>query len=329
MEIAGHLCKSACESFISTPQSPIPPAMKTALAIALIALSSAGLSPSQDAEKDSAAIPPEMAAILSNDRAYEAAYAKADVEALVGFFTEDAEYTSDDGRIFSGKAALRSCLQDAFRTNKGAKLAITVDSVKPLTSEVLVEKGSTHVASKTGDVAESLYTAVHVKKDDQWKISQLIETPMREITANDRLAELSWLLGHWEEADKEAGVSIHNRYQWASGGNFITRNVTVKRGDDPVLEGWQIIGWDPVEGAIHSWTFDDAGGFSQGYWTREGERWLARETGYAADGSRSSADQTITKAGDDRFFWESGNRTLDGEPRPAIGRTEIRRVKGE
>jgi uncharacterized protein (TIGR02246 family) len=303
--------------------------MKTALAIALIALSSASLSPAQDPAKEPATMAPEMAAILANGRAYEAAYAKADVEALAAFFTDDAEYTSDDGRTFSGNSALKACLRDAFRVNKGAKLTITVDSARPLTPEVLVEKGSTRVIAKTGDVTESLYTAVHVKKGDSWKISQLIETPMPEITANDRLAELSWLLGHWEEADKEAGLTVHSRYQWASGGNFITRNVTVKRGDDPVLEGWQIIGWDPVQGAIHSWTFDDAGGYSQGYWTREGERWLARESGYAADGSRTSADQTITKAAADRFFWESGNRTLDGEPRPAIGRIEIRRVKGE
>ena len=47
------------------------------------------------------------------------------------------------------------------------------------------------------------------------------------------------------------------------------------------------------------------------------------------DGSRTSADQTITKTGDDKFYWESGNRTLDGDPQPAIGRIEISRVKGE
>ena len=64
-------------------------------------------------------------------------------------------------------------------------------------------------------------------------------------------------------------------------------------------------------------------------WTREGQRWLVRESGYAADGSRTSADQTITKAGADQFFWESGNRTLDGDPQPGIGRIEIKRVKGE
>jgi len=272
---------------------------------------------------------PEMAVVLANDRAYETAYAKGDVAALAAFFTEDAEYTSDEGRTFRGRPAIEACLRDASRINKGSKLSIRTDSVKPLSPDVLVEKGSTTVVSRTGDVAEALFTAVHVKKDGAWKISEVVETPMPEISAGDRLAELSWLIGHWEEADKAAGLTVHSRYQWARGGNFITRNVTVKRGDDPVLEGWQIIAWDPVEGGIRSWTFDDAGGYSEGRWTSEGQRWLLRETGYAADGSRTSADNTITKADDDRFFWESGNRTLDGDPQPGIGRIEIQRVKGE
>ncbi len=283
----------------------------------------------EETPKSKPKAPPEMAMILANDRAYEAAYAKGDVTALAAFFTDDAEYTSDDGRTFSGRPAIEACLRDAARSNKGAKLMIRTDSVKPLSPDVLVEKGATTVISKTGEVAEALFTAVHVKKDGAWKISEVVETPLPEISAGDRLAELAWLIGSWEEADKAAGVIVQSRYQWARGGNFITRNVTVKRGDNPVLEGWQIIAWDPVEGGIRSWTFDDAGGYSEGRWTSEGQRWLTRETGYAADGSRTSADNTINKADDDRFFWESGNRTLDGDPQPGIGRIEIKRTKGE
>lgn len=303
--------------------------MKTALAIAITAISFTASGSGQDAKKENTAMPPEMAAVIANDRAYEQAYAKADVDALAGFFTEDAEYTSDSGGNFSGIAAIKACLSDAFRTNKGSKLNINVDSVKLLTPEVVVEKGSTTVVSKTGEAVEALFTAVHVKKDGKWKISQVIETPMPEITPTDRLAELTWLLGDWEEADKEAGVTVQSHYQWSRGGSFITRNVTVKRGDDSVLEGWQIIGWDPVAEGIRSWTFDDKGGYSEGTWTREGQRWLVRDIGYGPDGSRTSADQTITKTSDDRFFWESGNRTLDGEPQPAIGRIEISRAKGK
>lgn len=303
--------------------------MKTILTCLSFAVLTVVYSHGQNAAVAPGEVPAGMKAVLAQAKAYEEAYAKGDVAALAGFFTDDAEYTSEDGRTFSGRAGIEACLRDAFRTNKGAKLTIHVDSVKALTPDVAVEKGSTLVVFKGGEEAEALYTAVHVKKDDKWRISQLIETPMPEITPSERLAELSWLIGSWQEIDKEAGLAIQSTYQWARSGSFITRNVTVKRGGEEVMEGWQIIGWDPVEEGIRSWTFDDQGGYSEGRWTREGLRWLARETGYAADGSRTSADQTITKVNDDKFFWESGNRTLDGDPQPGIGRIEINRTKGE
>ena len=283
----------------------------------------------QQPESKPVEVSPEMTAVLAMDRAYEEAYAKADVAALVATFTDDAEYTSDDGRNFSGRAAIEAGLRASFAANKGAKIAIHADSVKVLTPDVAVEKGSTIVTSKSGDDAEALYTAVYLKKDGKWKMSQLVETPTPESSPSEKLSQLSWLIGDWTEADKEAGVTVHSNFQWARGGSFITRNVTVKRGDTPVLEGWQIIGWDPVDGGIRSWTFDDAGGYSEGRWTNEGQRWLIRETGYAADGGRTAADNTISKTSDDIFFWESGNRTLDGDPQPGIARVEIHRKKGE
>ena len=291
-----------------------------------IAITGLGLG-AESASKAPADPSPDMAAVQANDRAYEEAYAKGDVEALAKFFTDDVQYTADDGRSFDGNEAIKSCLKHALRENEGAKLSIDIASVKRLTPDVVVEKGSTKVVTKAGEEMGSLYTAVHVKRGGQWKISQLIETPVPEAAPADHLAELAWLVGNWEEADKDAGVTIASHYQWARGGNFLTRNVTVKRGDDPVLEGWQIIGWDPVAESIRSWTYDGEGGFSDGLWTREGERWLVRESGYTPDGGRTSAEQTITKSGEDRFSWESGNRTLDGDPRPGVGRIEIRRVK--
>jgi uncharacterized protein (TIGR02246 family) len=303
--------------------------MKTAFAVALITMLPAGFSLGQESGKEAAPVSPEMADVSASERAYEEAYAKGDVAAMAAFFTDDAEYTSDDGRTFNGKPSIEACLRDAFKVNKGARLSIDITSVKSIAPEVMIEKGTSSVVSKTGEVTGSLYTAVQVKKDGKWKISQLVETPLPEMSVGDRLAELTWLIGSWQEADKEAGVTVHSSYQWARGGSFITRSVTVKRGDDPVLEGWQIIGWDPVQGGIRSWTFDDEGGYSEGRWTREGQRWLVRESGYAPDGSRSSADQTITKTTDDRFFWQSDNRTLDGDPQPSIARIEISRQKGE
>ena len=293
----------------------------TAIVVSLIAaLASAGL-----AEEASDAV---KKAIDANDRAYEAAYVKADVKALADFYGEDADYTTSDGRAFSGREAIEGAIRAGLVANRGSKLAIGVDSVRVLGPETVLEKGSTTTTAKSGETNSELYTAIHIKKDGKWKISQLIESPVPALTPRDRLAELAWLIGEWEDADKADDTTVRSQYLWARGGNFLTRNVTVKRAGDVTLEGWQVIGWDPIGERLRSWTFDGEGGFSEGYFTRDGQRWMLRESGVAPDGTRTGGDNTFTKLSADRFTWESNNRTLDGDPLPSIGRVEINRVKG-
>jgi uncharacterized protein (TIGR02246 family) len=272
---------------------------------------------------------PEKAAIVANDRAYEAAFAKGDVKAMADFFTEDAQYTADNGSTYDGRGAIEQSIKKTFETSKGARLAIHLDSVRLLSPEVLMEKGSTAVTAKNGEISGAQYAAVYVKKDGKWKISQLIETPLGDPSPHDQLSQLSWLIGNWEESDKSDDLSVNSQYLWAKSGNFITRNVTVKRGGETTMEGWQVIGWDPVENCIRSWTFDDEGGFSEGRWSREGERWLLRDKGVTPDGDRTTADNTFTRVSNDRFTWESNNRTLNGDPQPGIARIDINRVKGQ
>jgi uncharacterized protein (TIGR02246 family) len=298
--------------------------MKIVSLIAAVSVAFAGASFAQAPAENS----PEKTAVEANDRAYEAAYAKGDAKSLADFFAEDADYTTEDGRTFSGREAIEGAIRAGLVGNRGAKLAIAVDTVRLLGPESALEKGSTTVTAKNGEKSSSRYTAIHLKKDGKWKISQLIETPEPMLTPRDRLAELEWLIGQWEESDKSDDLTIYSLYSWARGGNFLTRNVTVKRAGEVTLEGWQIIGWDPVEERLRSWTFDGEGGFAGGYFTRDGDRWLLRETGVAPDGSRTSADNTLTKVSGDRFTWESVNRTLNGDPQPGIGRIEINRMKG-
>jgi uncharacterized protein (TIGR02246 family) len=299
--------------------------MRTTCEVALILVAFASATFAQDA----ADTPPEQGAVVANDRAYEAAYASGDAKALVDFFTDDAEYTAEDGRTFKGRAEIEETIRAALLERKGGNLAINMESVRVLAPEVLLEKGTTTVTPNNGDLSESLFAAIYVKKDGEWKISQLIESPKPATTPHERLAELAWLIGKWAETDEANDLTVDSEYLWARGGNFITRNVTVKRGEETTLEGWQIIGWDPIEERIRSWTFDGEGGFAEGSWTRQGERWLVRETGVTPDGSRTGAENTITRLGPDRFTWESNNRTLDAEPQPSIDRIEINWVMGE
>jgi uncharacterized protein (TIGR02246 family) len=298
--------------------------MKTIVLVASVALSFSSVCFAQAPASE----PPEKAEVVASDRAYEAAYLKGDIKTLADSFSDDADYTTDAGDTYSGREAIEGAIRAGLAANRGSKLVIDVTSVRLLGADTLVEKGSTTVTAKNGESNSSLYTAVRVKKDGKWKISQLIESPLPSLTPRDHLDELAWLIGDWEETDKTDDLSVSSQYTWARGGNFITRNVTVKRAGNVALEGWQIIGWDPIEENIRTWTFDTEGGFAEGRFTREGERWLLREVGVTPDGSRSGADNTITRVSNDRLTFESNNRTLDGTPQPSIGRIEINRVKG-
>jgi hypothetical protein len=79
------------------------------LILIFVAFASAGLA---QAPSDT---PPEQAAVIANDRAYEAAYANGDAEVLADFFTEDAEYTAEDGRTFKGRAEIQETIRAALQ----------------------------------------------------------------------------------------------------------------------------------------------------------------------------------------------------------------------
>ena len=269
---------------------------------------------------------PEIAAIQALDRQYESAFAKGDAAALANFFATDAEQTTEDGTVLSGRKEIEESLRNGLKAAKGARLSIAMESARLLAPEVLLEKGTSSVIAADGSSSTSRYSALYVRKEGAWKITQLIETSIPPATPREHLEELAWLVGDWLDTDHE--TTIESSFQWARGGNFLTRNLTVKREGKTTHEGWQVIGWYDAQGRIRSWTFDTAGGFSEGTWTREGDRWLVIEAGTVPDGDRTTSQQTITKVSPERFTWESNHRTLNGDPQPGIGRIEITRVKG-
>ena len=102
---------SAASQFLFNPLQP----MKT---IALFVFFLAALT-GVFIRANSADTSPEKAAVIANDRAYEAAYAKADVKALADFFAEDADYTTDDGHTFSGREAIEGASAPGSRRTTG------------------------------------------------------------------------------------------------------------------------------------------------------------------------------------------------------------------
>ncbi len=77
---------------------------------------------------------------------------------------------------------------------------------------------------------------------------------------------------------------------------YLKRSFTLREDGEVVLEGTQMIGWDPIAKRVHSWTFDSEGGFGEAYWIQDGNRWLAKKSFVLATGEKASAVNVLSTA---------------------------------
>ena len=302
--------------------------LTTLLAISLAlanAASGADAPPQQPAgEGKNQSSPPDQTTD-DDARKYEEAYNKGDAKTLAGFYSEDVDYIDQDGAEVKGRDAMQKLLADNFQQNPGVKLAITTEEVKQLTPDVKVTRGVATVTPANGAATTTRYTLVKVKKGDHWEISQMNEREAPPLSAYAQLEALEWLVGTWQ--DKIGNQTVQSKFNWAGDKNFLVRTINVQ-GNETSTDGWEIIGWDPVRQQIRSWIFDSNGGFGESSWVNNGEDWLIRASNVLPDGGRSTAENVLTKVDDNKFTWESQNRTLNGEPQPSLDKIEVQRVAG-
>ena len=306
---------------------------KLVLIIALLAFSLAVVSIAADAgapaqqpaaEAKNQSSPADQTAD-DDARKYEEAYNKGDAKTLAGFYADDVDYIDQDGAEVIGRDAMEKLLSDNFRQNPGVKLAIATEEIKQLTPDVKVTRGFATVTPANGAAGTTRYTAVRVRKGDHWEISELNERKAPPPSAYSKLEVLGWLAGTWQ--DKSGDQTVQSKINWAGDKNFLVRTINVK-GDQSATDGWEIIGWDPVRQQIRSWIFDSNGGFGESTWVNNGEDWLIRASNVLPDGSRSTAENVLTKVDENKFTWESQNRTLNGEPQPSLDEIEVERMTG-
>ncbi len=267
---------------------------------------------------------PQYNAIDNQVRKYEEAYDKGDAKALASFYAEDVDYIDQDGAEVKGRDAIEKLLADNFQANPGAKLEVTLDEVRQLTPDVLMSRGVATVTPPSGAAEATRYVAIHVKKGDQWEISQLTETAAPPPDAYSQLQALEWLVGSWE--DKTGDQTVQTKVNWAGDKNFLVRTFKVKAADQAETDGWEIVGWDPEHQQIRSWIFDSNGGFGESTWANDGEHWLIQASNVLPDGGHSTAEHVLTRVDDNKFTWESQNRTLNGELQPSLDKIEVQRV---
>lgn len=258
---------------------------------------------------------------------YIEAINKEDAKAVAALWADDAVWRDDlAGAPIVGRDAIEATLEASFVEKPGVRMAGQLDRFHTIAPGVLSIDGTTTTISPGEEPLTSAFTAVIKKTDDGWRLCDVHEYAQpAPLVPGAKLQELAFLVGQWQDESEAASVSTTVR--WGAGESFLVRSYVVS-GDDgePVLQGTQVIGWDPRAEKFCSWQFDSNGGFGEGVWSRAGDEWVGRLTETLADGSLASATQVIRLIDADTLEVATIGREVAGEPQPSSEPVRVKRV---
>lgn len=266
-------------------------------------------------------------ALKERKEAFIAAFEKGDANALADFWTEDGDYVDQAGHALKGRKAIAAAFEKQFAVAKGAKLHITTTALHVVNGDLAIEDGVTEIVYPN-DIPPTAahYTAIHVKKDGKWQLASVRDAILVPASNHEKLSELAWLEGDWmDEAEK--GEQAKASYSWAENDNFLVSNFATTLKDVPVAGGTQWIGWDAANKTIRSWAFNSNGGFAEGTWSRDGDKWTIKVNATPRDGKKITATVVITKVNDDHLTWKSTDRMVDGKAVPDSNLIKMKRAK--
>jgi uncharacterized protein (TIGR02246 family) len=285
----------------------------------LIALTNRGSRPAEAAEPKPAGKPASSAddtAVRNATADYVAALNKGNLDEIMAFWAPDAEYFTQDGQATHGKQGIADLFKEVLPQVKGQKVTAQVHSVRTLHTDVAQEDGSLEFAAPDGLREENRYTAVWVKTDGHWVIASARDLPGATADAPSlaysHLRGLEWLVGKW--ADNSPKGDMHLSCKWGPNKAFLILNYDVRReGQDP-LAVTQRIGWDPHNELVRSWVFDSEGGFGEGNWERDGNRWVVECSGVLPDGGTGGSTNVWEYVDGKTFVWRATDREVDDQP---------------
>jgi uncharacterized protein (TIGR02246 family) len=265
-------------------------------------------------------------AIRQASAAYMAVLNKGDLEGVMVFWSPDADYVDEAGKMTRGRDAIAALFKKSLSEQKGAKFKGQIHSLKLLRNEIALVDGSVEITSPDGTRDTNRYAVVWVKSGDKWLISSARDLPTEidhlPSLAYAHLQGLEWLIGDWVDQSDKVDVDISCR--WAPNKTFLIMEYFVKREKEDPLVVTQRIGWDPYNQLIRSWTFDSRGGFNEGYWRRDGAPWIVGVSGILPDGGTGSATHIYDFVNQDAFTWRSMDREIDGQP---VADSEVKFVR--
>ncbi len=248
---------------------------------------------------------------------YIEAFNKGDSDALTAMWTPECVYVDrETGARTEGQVAIKSDLERVFKENPKTRLAIEVNQIRFVRPDVAMVEGRATVSYTNAEPTSTDFSTIVVKNGEHWLIENAQETSVPSPgSPTNALQELEWLLGDW--VDDSPGIKVECSVQWAANKSFLVRSYKVERDNQEPWEGSQIIGWDPRNKEIRSWTFDSDGSFDEGSWSRHGDTWHVALSRTLENGGIASATQVIKKTGPDSYTVQMVAREVNGDPVPS------------
>ncbi len=253
--------------------------------------------------------------IRASAEAFAKAYNAHDAKALAGLFAADGEIVDEAGDAVQGRAAIEEVFAAVFETYPEGTMTVQVSAVRLIGSTLGIEEGVASVIHEPGDSPEdSRYSVVHMFQNGKWQIASVRDLSAEPPAANEELKALEPLIGEWVDESPEALVVT--TYRWSDTHAYILSDFRIQVTGQEVMTGTQRIGWDPQAKVIRSWIFDSEGGFAEGRYGRDGDRWIIKLTGVNQDGETASATNSLTIVSKDQMVWQSRDRVVGGEAMP-------------
>jgi len=230
-------------------------------------------------------------------------------------WADDAVFTDQSGRVFTGRKAIEQQMASFFNTYGKQPFEIKIESIEFPADNLAIEHGVTHIGSSSSPSSFGAYTAVHVKRDG-WKMVNVSESPKFVPLSSSvpSINELSWLIGDWKVEGPKGELQI--KTDWVADKKIIRCEFNATTNDGQKISQTQFIFYDPLFKRMRSWQFDISGGYGESRWFNSGNDWIAEGCSVQSDGTTGSAKYIFKKIDDNTFSWQSTSRRLMGKQIP-------------
>lgn len=240
-------------------------------------------------------------------KSYAEAFNKRDTDKLGECWTADAVYMDlTTGDRIEGRQDIVKQAGERFKEHPSRRAEFEITRVRRPDKKTAMAEGVVKISEEWSNPVSTAFTALLLNRDGKWRLDAVHEAESEEAGgAANGLKDLEWLVGRWR--DESPDISVETEFRWSPNGAYLLRSYVTSAGDES-LQGTQIIGWDPADDSIRSWTFDSDGAFGEESWQKSPEGWRIRVRRTLPNGETVLATQLVSKVDDNTFTarWISG-----------------------